>query len=204
VYTLDLLELLLVEFDVPASARTSVLTWNCLIIWGVHLDPFVFQPADLGRSDHHILLRALSLCMDSVLSRFTPSSGHCQNGVPCRNLVFRYVSSHVGFTFPSLNVCGKDLLLHRIFFRIMRSSLEQGHTTSHLMILRVYDMTATRLLVTIPSFHILALALRQHSDELRLRGSQVLFTLHELLLHMLGTLTHALHIMCDLHIARQD
>jgi hypothetical protein len=101
-------------------------------------------------------------------------------------------------------VCGKDLLLHRIFFRIMRSSLEQGHTTSHLMILRVYDMTVTRLLVTIPSFHILALALRQHTDELRLRGSHVLFTLHELLLHMLGTLTHALHIMCDLPIARQD
>jgi hypothetical protein len=75
---------------------------------------------------------------------------------------------------------------------------------SHLMILRVYDMTVTRLLVTIPSFHPLALALRQHTDELRLRGRQVLFTLHELLLHMLGTLTHALHIMCDLRVARQD
>jgi TRAP-type mannitol/chloroaromatic compound transport system permease large subunit len=101
-------------------------------------------------------------------------------------------------------VCGKDLLLHRIIVRIMRSSLEQGHTMSHLMILRVYDMMVKRLLVTIPSFHILALALRQHTDELRLCGSQVLFTLHELLLHMLGTLTPALHIMCDFRIARQD
>jgi hypothetical protein len=35
---LGLLELLLVEFDVPASARTSVLTWNRFIFLDVHLD----------------------------------------------------------------------------------------------------------------------------------------------------------------------
>jgi hypothetical protein len=116
------------------------------------------------------------------------------------------VSSHVGFTFPSLNVCGKDLLLHRVFFRFARSSLEQGHTMSHLVILRVYDMMVKRLLVTAPSFHVLALILRQRADGLRLRGSRVLFALHELLLAMLCPLTRAraLHIMCDLRIARQD
>jgi hypothetical protein len=101
-------------------------------------------------------------------------------------------------------VCGKDLLLRRIFFRFVRSSLEQGHILSHLMSLRVYDTMVKRLLVTSPSFQLLALALRQHIDELRIRGSQVLFALHELLLHMLGTLTPALHIMCDLRIARLD